>query len=69
MRLFLLLRKKLNSIFKYALHDDTLPLKSLERASSICTYCISLVKMAVYREAILKKIPYIALGGHQDKSI
>lgn len=55
-------KKKLNSIFKYALHDDTLPLKSLERASSICTYCISLVKMAVYREAILKKIPYIAFG-------
>ena len=55
-------KKKLNSIFKYALNDDTLPLKSLERASSICTYCIALVKMAVYREAILKKVPYIAFG-------
>lgn len=54
--------QKLNPIFQYALEDDTLPKKSLERASAICTYCIALVKMNVYKEAILRKIPFIAFG-------
>lgn len=54
--------QKLNSVFKHALIDESLPKKSLERASAICTYCISLVKMTVYKEAILKRIPYIAFG-------
>lgn len=54
--------KKLNPIFKYSLKDNSLPMKSLERASAICTYCIGLVKMNVYKEAILRKIPYIAFG-------
>ncbi len=54
--------KKLNPIFKLALKDDKLPKKSLERASSICTYCIGLVKMNVYKEAMMRKIPYIAFG-------
>ncbi|CAL7959605.1 conserved hypothetical protein [Gammaproteobacteria bacterium] len=54
--------KKLNSIFKYADKDELLPKKSLERASAICTYCIGLVKMNVYKEAILREIPLIAFG-------
>lgn len=54
--------KNLNLIFKYSNEDDSLPKKSLERASAICTYCISLVKMNVYKEAILRKIPFIAFG-------
>lgn len=53
---------KLNSVFRYALVDENLPKKSLERASAICTYCIGLVKMTVYKEAMLRKIPYIAFG-------
>ncbi|KEO78100.1 hypothetical protein MKN04_13285 [Paenibacillus polymyxa] len=54
--------KKLNAIYKYSNEDESLPKKSLERASAICTYCIGLVKMYVYKEAILRKIPYITFG-------
>lgn len=54
--------QKLNKIFAFSMIDDSLPKKSLERASSICTYCIALVKMNVYKEAILRRIPYIAFG-------
>lgn len=53
---------KLNKLFRYANEDMTLPLKSLERASAICTYCIALVKMSVYKEAMMRGIPYIAFG-------
>ncbi len=55
-------RTRLNNIFKLADNDMKLPRKSLERASSICTYCIGLVKMCVYKEAIERKIPLIAFG-------
>ncbi|AJH03360.1 7-cyano-7-deazaguanine synthase [Bacillus thuringiensis] len=54
--------KKINAIYKYSNEDESLPKKSLERASAICTYCIGLVKMYVYKEAILRKIPYITFG-------
>ena len=53
---------KLNRLFRYANDESKLPLKSLERASAICTYCIALVKMSVYKEAIMREIPYIAFG-------
>ena len=54
--------KKLNAIFRYSEQDESLPKKALERASAICTYCISLIKMNVYREAIMRAIPLIAFG-------
>ena len=52
----------LNRTFRYANDRAHLPMRSLERASAICTYCIGLVKMLVYREAILRRIPWIAFG-------
>lgn len=52
----------LNRAFRYANDRAHLPMRSLERASAICTYCIGLVKMLVYREAILRRIPWIAFG-------
>lgn len=53
---------KMNNVFRFAINDTSLPKKSLERASSICTYCISFVKAAAYKEAIMRKIPLIAFG-------
>lgn len=52
----------LDQTFRYANDHAHLPMRSLERASAICTYCIGLVKMIVYREAILRRIPWIAFG-------
>ncbi len=53
---------KLAKIFNLSATHEMYPKKSLERASSICTSCIGLVKSAVYREAILRKIPFICFG-------
>ena len=55
-------KTKIMNIFRAALRDKSLPPKALERASSVCTYCIALVKSAAYREAILRSIPLIAFG-------
>lgn len=49
-------------IFNLAAAQEIFPKKSLERASSICTSCIGLVKAAVYKEAVLRKIPYVCFG-------
>lgn len=48
--------------FNLAGTQEIFPKKSLERASSICTACIGLVKSAIYKEAILRKIPFICFG-------
>ncbi len=53
---------KMKNIFKLAKEDNTLPKKSLERASSICTHCIGIVKSMAYKEAILRSIPLICFG-------
>ena len=53
---------KLVKIFHLASSREIFPKKALERASSICTACIGLVKTAVYREAVLRKIPFICFG-------
>ncbi len=53
---------KLAKAFSLAASKEIYPKKSLERASSICTACIGLVKSAVYKEAILRKIPFICFG-------
>lgn len=53
---------KLAPIFNLAATNEIYPKKSLERASSICTACIGMVKSAVYRESILRKIPCVCFG-------
>ena len=37
-------------------------IKALERASSICTTCISLIRFACFKVAIEKEIPIVVLG-------
>lgn len=49
-------------IFNYAGHCEVFPRKSMERASSICTACIGIVKSAVLKEAVLRKIPFVSFG-------
>lgn len=49
-------------LFNFAANNDVFPPKALERASSICTACIGMVKFAMYRESILRKIPFISFG-------
>jgi len=53
---------KLAKVFNLAASKEIYPKKSLERASSICTACIGLVKSTVYKEAILRKIPFVCFG-------
>lgn len=53
---------KLAKIFNLAASQEIYPKKSLERASSICTACIGIVKSTVYKEAILRKIPFVCFG-------
>lgn len=53
---------KLAKVFNLAASKEIYPRKSLERASSICTSCIGLVKSTVYKEAILRKIPFVCFG-------
>lgn len=48
--------------FNLAASKEIYSKKSLERASSICTACIGIVKSTVYKEAILRKIPFICFG-------
>lgn len=48
--------------FNFAGSKEIFSKKSLERASSICTACIGLVKSAIYKEAILRKIPFVCFG-------
>jgi tRNA(Ile)-lysidine synthase TilS/MesJ len=48
--------------FEYAGKNEIYPKKSLERASSICTTCIGLVKASIYKEAILRRIPFVSFG-------
>ena len=55
---FTILRK----IFKAALKKSPYPAKALERASSVCTSCIGLVKYTALKTAIIKEIPLIAFG-------
>ncbi len=54
--------KIIKKIFKHALKESLYPEKTLERASTLCTSCIGLVKYAAYKLAIEKDIPFIAFG-------
>lgn len=52
----------LAKLFELASNQEIFPRKALERASSICTACIAMVKSVTYKEAILRRIPFISFG-------
>ena len=52
----------LRKIFRTAAEKELFPLKTLERASTICTSCIGLVKAIILRTAIEKEIPFVGFG-------
>lgn len=52
----------LTRIFNFAGSNEIFPKKSLERASSICTACIGMVKSCIYRESIIRRIPFVSFG-------
>ena len=54
--------KMLHKIFRTAAQDELYSLKTLERASTICTSCIGMVKAIVLRTAIEKGIPFVGFG-------
>ena len=49
-------------LFNRASKSDLFPVKAMERASTICISCISLVKSIMYREAVQRRIPIICFG-------
>ncbi|MBP7175209.1 MAG: hypothetical protein KBA53_03180 [Thermoclostridium sp.] len=49
-------------LFSRAAKSELFPVKAMERASTICICCISLVKSIMYREAIQRNIPIICFG-------
>lgn len=49
-------------VFSFVGCNEIFPKKSLERASSICTACIGMVKPSIYKEAIIRKIPFVSFG-------
>lgn len=52
----------LRKIFKTAAQQEIFSAKTLERASSICTSCITFVKGMVLRTALEKNIPFVGWG-------
>jgi predicted PP-loop superfamily ATPase len=48
--------------FDFAGSHEIFPRKSLERASSICTACIGMIKSGIYKEAIMRRIPFVSFG-------
>lgn len=52
----------LRTIFSECARGNIYPPKTLERASPICTACMSIIRFSVLRTAIEKKIPFIAYG-------
>ncbi|MFH0976973.1 MAG: hypothetical protein V1874_14415 [Spirochaetota bacterium] len=54
--------QKMKKIFKIAATKDLYNAKTLDRASSLCTTCISHVKSLVLKTAIEKNIPLVAYG-------
>ncbi len=52
----------LSQLFLHCATDDIFTEKGLERASSICTTCMGLVKFIALRMAIEMNIPFIAYG-------
>ncbi len=52
----------LRKIFRTAAERELYSAKTLERASTICTSCIGLIKNLVLRTAIEKEIPFVGFG-------
>ncbi len=52
----------LKTIFSACAQRSLYPAKTLERASAICTACMSIVKAVALRLAVEKEIPFIAFG-------
>ena len=52
----------LKKIFATAADEELYPRKTLERASTICTSCISFVKFIALKTALEKEIPFIGYG-------
>lgn len=52
----------LSKIFAACADIDVFPLKTAERASMICTACMSILKFSALRLAVEKYIPFIAFG-------
>ncbi|MCK4794589.1 MAG: hypothetical protein KAV87_63250 [Desulfobacteraceae bacterium] len=55
-------RDMLRHIFQVASRNELYSPKTLERASTICTSCIGLVKAIMLRTAIEKGIPFVGFG-------
>jgi tRNA(Ile)-lysidine synthase TilS/MesJ len=55
-------------IFRYCARHDIYSRKSLERASSICTSCMAIVKYSTLRIALEKDIPFVAYGWSPGQS-
>lgn len=53
---------KLAKVFNLGASKEIYPKKALERASTICTACIGIVKSTIYKEAILRNIPFVCFG-------
>jgi len=49
-------------IFRTCAAKDVFPPKTLERASTICTSCMAIVKSSALRLALEKDIPFVAFG-------
>ena len=54
--------KILRKIFIHSMRKSLYPPKTLERASTICTSCMALVKYMSLKLAVEKEIPYIVFG-------
>jgi tRNA(Ile)-lysidine synthase TilS/MesJ len=52
----------LSQVFRKCAEDDVFPPKTLERASTICTACMAIVKFTTLRLAVEEDIPFIAFG-------
>lgn len=52
----------LKKIFRVAAEEELYAGKTLERASTICTSCIGLVKGVILRTAVEKRIPFVGFG-------
>ena len=52
----------LSKIFRHCAKNDIFPPKTTERASTICTSCMAIVRFSILRLAIEKDIPFVAFG-------
>jgi tRNA(Ile)-lysidine synthase TilS/MesJ len=52
----------MQKIFRYCAKNDIFTPKTLERASTICTACMAIIKFSVLRFAVNEDIPFIAFG-------